>query len=337
MSTFGLLYWLNLLMYFDFEDYRPDITPVGSVISWREGVLLSIIVHLTGVILLLLAPRLFPFDADAARARALMVAQQQKTPDSTRFVFVQPRVDLPALKPPPRAENSDKDREAKSPRRAPNPTNPLPFSRGNTPERVEAQPSQAARGRGPAPEPEQGQQASKGRGEQPPDPIKVPESQSALLLPTDRQPGAQNGASGRSPVAGGSLGDALRNLQRYVQRDQFENSGGGGGQFGPEIQFDTKGVEFGPWIRRFIAQVKRNWFVPYAAMSMKGHVVITFNVHKDGSITDLAVVSPCPIDAFNNAAFGALSASNPTQPLPPEYPSDKAFFTVTFFYNETPP
>ena len=33
-------------MYFDFEDYRPDITPVGRAISWREGVLLSIIVHL---------------------------------------------------------------------------------------------------------------------------------------------------------------------------------------------------------------------------------------------------------------------------------------------------
>jgi hypothetical protein len=29
--------------------------------------------------------------------------------------------------------------------------------------------------------------------------------------------------------------------------------------------------------------------------------------------------------------------SNPTQPLPPEYPSDKAFFTVTFLYNEMPP
>ena len=37
------------------------------------------------------------------------------------------------------------------------------------------------------------------------------------------------------------------------------------------------------------------------------------------------------------AVFGALSGSNPTQPLPPEYPADKAFFTVTFFYNETPP
>jgi len=96
-------------------------------------------------------------------------------------------------------------------------------------------------------------------------------------------------------------------------------------------------VEFGPWIRRFIAQVKRNWIIPYAAMSMKGHVVITFNVHKDGVITDLSVVGPCPVDSFNSAALGALSGSNPTQPLPPEYPSEKAFFTVTFFYNETPP
>jgi TonB family protein len=121
-----------------------------------------------------------------------------------------------------------------------------------------------------------------------------------------------------------------------VQGESFDNQTGGG-QFGPEIQFDTKGVEFGPWIRRFIAQVKRNWFIPYAAMSQRGHVVITFNVHKDGSITDLSVVGPCPIDAFNNAAFGALASSNPTQPLPPEYPADKAFFTVTFFYNETPP
>ena len=42
------------------------------------------------------------------------------------------------------------------------------------------------------------------------------------------------------------------------------------------------------------------------------------------------------IESFNTAAAGALAASNPTLPLPPEYPSDKAFFTVTFFYNERP-
>jgi len=207
-----------------------------------------------------------------------------------------------------------------------NPTNPLPFSRGNTPERVEEVPQEMPRGQGPAPEPAAGQQAE---NNPPPETAKT-------QLPAPKPPAPQDGANGRAPTSGGALGEALRNLQRYVQRDQFENSQGNG-QFGPEIQFDTKGVEFGPWIRRFIAQVKRNWFIPYAAMSMKGHVVITFNVHKDGSITDLTVVGPCPIDSFNNAAFGALAASNPTQPLPPEYPSEKAFFTVTFFYNETPP
>jgi hypothetical protein len=51
---------------------------------------------------------------------------------------------------------------------------------------------------------------------------------------------------------------------------------------------------------------------------------------------NLLVVGPSSIEAFNNAAFGALASSNPTQPLPPEYPTDKAFFTVTFFYNEQP-
>jgi TonB family protein len=317
-------------MYFDFEDYRPDVQRIGRAISWREGILISIIVHLVMVIVLLLMPVLFPFDPAAARERAL--AARQPVEESPRFVFVQPRNDTTAPRPPLRAESSDKDRLARAPERAPKPADPLPFARGNSPERVERVEQEAARGRGATPDAEAGRRGDdtrpegEGRSQE-----KLPEAQTALQLPSP-QLSTQNG--GRSA---GGLGDALRNLQRFVQQETFDNPQGGGGQFGPEIQFDTKGVEFGPWIRRFVAQVKRNWLIPYAAMSLKGHVVITFNVHKDGSITDLTVVAPCPIDAFNNAAFGALSASNPTQPLPPEYPAEKAFFTVTFFYNEAPP
>src|SRR6266516_2137284 len=107
-------------MYFDFEDYHPDITPVGRAISWREGVLISIIVHLAMVIVLLLSPRLFPYDAAAARAKVLAV-QQQRLQDATRFVFVQPRVEKPASKPPARAEPSDMDRQAAAARRADKP------------------------------------------------------------------------------------------------------------------------------------------------------------------------------------------------------------------------
>jgi hypothetical protein len=320
-------------MYFDFEDYRPDISPVGRAISWREGVLLSIIFHLLMVIVFVLWPRLFVVDPAVARARQLALEQQQER-QQPRFVFVQPREDFKASKPPDRAEFSDQDRQARAREQAKKPANPMPLSRGNTPERIERAEEQAARGRGPEPQPSVGQQA---RAEpSPEDPSlqtpKLPDTQSAMQLPSNRMPSA-----GR--VGGGSLGEALRNLQRYVQNDQFENQqGGAGGGPNADIQFDSKGVEFGPWLRRFVAQVKRNWLIPNAAMMMKGHVVIQFNVHKsDGHITDLVVFQPSQIDAFNTAAYGALVASNPTVPLPPEYPADKAFFTVTFFYNEEPP
>jgi TonB family protein len=75
---------------------------------------------------------------------------------------------------------------------------------------------------------------------------------------------------------------------------------------------------------------------PVRAMSLRGHVVLTFFVHKDGTISELTVLRPSSIESFTTAAFNALAASNPTMPLPPDYPSDRAFFTVTFYYNENP-
>ena len=130
--------------------------------------------------------------------------------------------------------------------------------------------------------------------------------------------------------------DALRNLQQYVQKETFNNPQGGLNQPGAAIQFDTKGVEFGPWLRRFVAQVRRNWFIPQAAMTFRGHVVVQFNIHKSGAISDVRIVQPSDIDGFNRAAMGAIVGSNPTEPLPPEYPTESALFTVTFYYNEDP-
>jgi hypothetical protein len=199
-------------MYFDFEDYHPDITPVGQAISWREGVLLSIIVHLALTIVILVAPRWFPDLFSAAKARALVAQSPQP---NTTFVFVQPRNDLTARKPPDRGEPSDKDRVSRAPEHAPNPTNPLPFSRGNTPERVDEPPSEP-RGPGRTPEPAAGQQ-TENRAE-PTDALKLPDSQSALHLPSAPTQVVRNGANGRAATPGGSLGDALKNLQRYTRR-----------------------------------------------------------------------------------------------------------------------
>jgi TonB family protein len=315
-------------MYIDFEDYRPETPRVEGALSVREGVLVSIIVHLLLFIVIMFMPDLW--SSAANRPQTQNVSQQSDQPSPT-FVFMQPLKDISKPQPKPNVDASDQDRVASSILRAPDPKNALPFARGNTPDRVEGQPAPPAdRSTNATPpgrparedQPSEGQMAAN-------DPAR-----SMLRLPNaaSATPALSIGRSG----SGGVLGDAIRNLQRYTQQQSFDNPQGSGDGQG-QIQFDSKGVEFGPWLRRFIAQVKRNWFIPSAAMMMKGHVVITFNVHKDGSITDIEVKAGSGIEAFDRAAANALSGSNPTQPLPPEYPSEAAFFTVTFLYNETPP
>ena len=314
------------MIHFDFEDRYQDELVVGSALPRRDGVLLSVIVHVLILIWFQFGPDLHLFEATPeeldARQQELL-RQQEKERDDRRFVFVQPRVDLEAQKPKPRADLSDLDRQAQARERAVKPENPLPFAQGNSSERVEATPREQARGPETPVKPDT----------QPPQPD--PQEELARTLPP-ADTGAKREPTTSKP-APGALGDALRNLERYVQNETFNNPQGGLNDPGATIQFDTKGVEFGPWLRRFVAQVRRNWFVPYAAMTFRGRVVLQFNIHKDGRITDISVADPSDINAFNLAANNAILGSNPTEPLPPEYPDPKAFFTVTFYYNESPP
>jgi TonB family protein len=315
-------------MYFDFEDDRPDTPTYTSPVSVREGVLMSIIFHLLIVVALLLAPELPFVKAAEERRRAeleeLQRQQLERPRESPRFVFMQPRAEMPPPTPPQRAELSDVDRRARSVERAPDPRNSMPFARGNTTERLDAAPEvRATPGPAVAPEAPAAEMAEAPI-------IELPESTNGFSRPRETpQPRSQST---------GILSDAIRNVQRYAQQDGFVNLQGGQNQeFGPFINFDSKGVEFGPWIARFVAQVRRNWFIPMAAMTMRGNVAVTFFVHKDGRITEVTVAKPSSIDAFTLSARNAILASNPTVPLPPEYPDDRAFFTVTFFFNESPP
>jgi TonB family protein len=324
-------------MYFDFEDGHPDLERVPSALTSREGVLLSIIAHLMVVILILVLPQLPFFKARAAAAKAAAQAARQamleRQRDQQRFVFVQPRVEMPPSKPAPTAPLADRDRSTLTRERPPHPTNLQPFSRGNTPEFVEKSPppSPAQGNRQPGPPEPQPAQPSPAQAANPADAFRLPRM-------ADRPPAPSDSGQSARP-ASGALSEAIRNLSRYAEQAAFDNPNGGQGTFGPSLQFDTKGVEFGPWVRRFLAQLKRNWYplIPNAAMSLRGHVSITFDVHKNGALTDVTVIAPSAVDGFNNAAYNALLITNPTEPLPPEYPSDKAFITITFFYNELPP
>jgi TonB family protein len=323
------------LIHFDFDDRHEDELVVGSAISKRGGVLLSTGFHLLVLALILLGPKwtvldfLKPDPAELeARQQELLRQMREREAENRRFVYIPPEVpDIEALQPPPLADPSDMNRKAQALERAEKPANPLPFSRGNTPEKtVSPPPPELARGdlveAPPNPEPPK------------PEPPKPEEQQRIAKVLPPANTGLRRSIETSRPVPG-RLGEALRNLDEYVRNQTFNNPQGGLNDPGSAIQFDTRGIDFGPWVRRFTAQVYRNWIIPQAAMIDRGHVVLQFVVHRDGRITDLRVVKPSHNEAFNRAAYNAIASSNPLEPLPAEYPLAVIDpFIVTFYYNE---
>jgi TonB family protein len=319
-------------MYFDFEDLRPETPTLDRPISGREAVLLTIILHLGLVILLLVWPNLPFVKAMYARQQQALEEQKRREMDALQnrleFVFAQPTLKIE--KTPPKYRLSDQTARKQTREQPPNPKNDLPFSRGNTPENTITDVTPAPQQPAEPPVPPHGDQGPNPSPDKP-DTLSLPNSPVATIARND-----PNRTNPTQSPAYGVLSDAIRNVQRYAKGDSLQNVQGSG-DFGPSIQFDSKGVDFGPWLRRFIAQIRRNWFVPYAAMSLHGHTVLTFVVHRDGSITDLQIQRPSAVEAFTTSAYSAIRSSNPTMPLPPEYPDDQCFFTVTFYFNETPP
>lgn len=298
-------------MFFDLGDYRPDTPSLTSPMTRREAVLLAMLLHAILVIVYLVTPAEW---FQVVRAVPVVPVNPQ---DQLQYVRVEPLREVPKLA-KPEAPPSDLDRRAATVERPPNPTELEPFSRGNTPDKVEGAPP-AERMKGPDnPNPNTTQPAP-----QPAQPQR-PTSDLGLL---DRTP--------KAPVTAGGLGDSLRNMQNFIDRNQnYDNQKGGQGDADATIQFDSKGVDFGPWLRRFEARVRRNWYIPVAAQTLHGRVSITFYVHRNGALTNVEIVKVSGVDSFDMAAFNALKLSNPVDPLPGAYPDDKALFTVTFLYNE---
>jgi TonB family protein len=323
-------------MYFDFEDYRPEIPTLDRSLTQLEIVLLTVVVHLLIVISIMAWPHLAFVKAMYAEQERQVEAAREKEQDNLRdraqFVFVAPKVEVRTKVPPKLAELSDRDRRAQTMEKAPDPKNDVAFSRGNSAEKIvsDARKERTQPSEQPS-EPAKGNDGSDKSAPADPNALRLPRTPDSVIARNEPSNNPTLGGPGR-----GVLSEAVRNVQKYSQGESLQNVQGSG-DFGPSIQFDTKGVDFGPWLRRFVAQIRRNWFVPYAAMSLRGHVVLSFKVHRDGSITDLQINQPSSIDAFTKSSFNAIKLSNPTVPLPLEFPDENAPFVVTFYFNETPP
>lgn len=129
---------------------------------------------------------------------------------------------------------------------------------------------------------------------------------------------------------------AFTDIRRFLAGTRFDNPEGGlVANTGNTLYYNDKGANFVPWLRRMLAEVRRNWFVPYSVAFNHGHVAVGISVARDGSVTELKVLIPSGTSGFDNAAVGALRASQ-LLPLPADYPDEKFDIILVFWYNERP-
>ena len=109
--------------------------------------------------------------------------------------------------------------------------------------------------------------------------------------------------------------------------------------FGPaEILTDTQGVDFDPYLKKVVQEVKANWYrlIPESAMppvKKKGKLAIEFAILKDGNVSGMVLRASSGDVALDRAAWGGITASNPFSPLPKEFPGQNIGLRFYFYYN----
>lgn len=102
-----------------------------------------------------------------------------------------------------------------------------------------------------------------------------------------------------------------------------------------EILSDTQGVDFGPYLKRLLEQVRENWYhlIPECVDRKKGKLAIEFSISKDGRLSNLRLVASSGDPALDRPAFGSITASNPFGPLPSEFSGPFLTLRLRFTYN----
>jgi TonB family protein len=298
----------------------------------REGIWISVIAHLVLFWFLFYGPKF--------RSHQPHVVNPNDNIKQKDLTFLNLPPDAQRVKPPKQAPPSDKDRlaQSKHPTLDRKTLQQLEAMRKAGPPIPAAPPAAPQQPAPPAPAPQQQQQAQ-ARPATPP-----PPSQQSLLNEPKPAPVAPNRPS--FDTGPQSAGDAIRQAERNAAQNPGLPSGDYGQNapsqhpamgVGPEILSDTMGVDFGPYLRRLIADTYRSWIplIPEVArppIDKQGRVGIRFKIAPDGSVKEMILESPSGDTSLDRAAWGGITgASYP--PLPKGFKGPFLELRFGFFYN----
>ncbi len=142
---------------------------------------------------------------------------------------------------------------------------------------------------------------------------------------------SSTGSSGKSGAAGGTGSSG----SKYASRGT--GGYGTGGNPSPGNPNGTPGVDaikqpdWGPYMRDLEQRIKRNWSPPKGDSSKR--VVITFTIGRDGRLLSHRITKSSGVPLADRAAMGAIEATAPFRPLPPEFKGQSVPIEFTFDYN----
>ncbi len=103
------------------------------------------------------------------------------------------------------------------------------------------------------------------------------------------------------------------------------------------VQNGDFGSRFGWYVDIIKRTVSQNWYSQLADpnASMGHSVVVTFVVHRDGSVTDPRIAQSSGVPSLDLSAIQAVERVNAFGPLPAAYPGSSVSVAYTFTYDET--
>ena len=308
----------------------------------REAFWISVVVHLTLIILVVNGPRIERY----LPRRAVIAVSPNDMMRQKELTYLELPPDEQKLTKPPETDHiSDKNRIATS--RAPQLDRQelkkiLDSARPGAPgQRV---PQTAAQPAAP-PSPAQSGQAQQQQPTQPQGAVPPSQNQDQvanLEVPRVKQPKPSFETKPMSP------GSAIEQAGRAAIANRG-SYGGDNGDFGlsrgsqaraqgqVDVLSDTMGVDFGPYLSRILREIRANWVrqLPESALSglKRGKLAIEFYILRDGRTTGMALTDPSGDVALDRSAWGGITASDPFPALPNEFAGQYLKLRIRFYCN----
>lgn len=314
----------------DLLDYVEDKPRRGDL---SLGVLVSIAVHLTVLSFLFVYSLRSPEQETQVPARFVELVPQ--LPQSQRQQQEPPVTEAPGPKrsnPRPDAPLSNADRKASRPNPIDAPPTLMPGDRRPLMQEIPQKGTQSQTD-GPSLDPQQERaMASPQSGGSPasaaPGADSMPAFRGSQSPQVDWKEAIKDVAAQPSSRRGTPTGD-WRTMPGGAGDDL------GHAETGP-MSFETQWFEWGDYATGMVARIRYHWYsnMPQIIRTgLRGIVTIRFTIQRDGTITDVEIISSSGIPPYDNAAKRAIELASPLAPLPQNFPKPSERVTARFFYN----